>query len=178
MRAGLMLGGPGLRQGKIGVVTCDEVDAGCCRHRVHSATSTTTSGSSLLSITTIPCLLATNVVSKTLLSRPGAARSHTRWHAAMLRLVRLPRRPPSRLAPTRLPLPPSRHVHLQTRPLSFSTVPRIMARAFRIPLYGAAVGAGGVGYLNYKFEGASRCAVLRASVLVQLGRIGRIGRTG
>jgi hypothetical protein len=29
----------------------------------------------------------------------------------------------------------------------------MMARAFRVPLYGAAIGAGGVGYANYKFEG-------------------------
>lgn len=29
----------------------------------------------------------------------------------------------------------------------------MMARAFRVPLYGAAVGAGGVGYAHYKLEG-------------------------
>jgi hypothetical protein len=29
----------------------------------------------------------------------------------------------------------------------------MMARAFKIPLYGAAVGAGGLGYANYKLEG-------------------------
>ncbi len=28
-----------------------------------------------------------------------------------------------------------------------------MARAFRVPLYGAAIGAGGLGYANYKLEG-------------------------
>ncbi|ORX34221.1 hypothetical protein BD324DRAFT_637151 [Kockovaella imperatae] len=54
--------------------------------------------------------------------------------------------------------PPSRHVHdqitkMQTRHLSFSTIPRMMARAFKVPLYGAAIGAGGFGYANYKLEG-------------------------
>ncbi|ODO07494.1 dynamin GTPase [Cryptococcus wingfieldii CBS 7118] len=47
--------------------------------------------------------------------------------------------------------PAARHVHV--RAISFSTIPRAVARAFRIPLYGAAVGAGGVGYANYKLEG-------------------------
>lgn len=46
---------------------------------------------------------------------------------------------------------PSRALH--ARAISFGTLPRMMARAFRVPLYGAAVGAGGVGYANYKFEG-------------------------
>ena len=48
---------------------------------------------------------------------------------------------------------PSRNVHLQTRAISFSTIPRMMARAFRVPMYGAAIGAGGLGYANYKLEG-------------------------
>ncbi|RSH92606.1 dynamin-like GTPase mgm1 [Saitozyma podzolica] len=52
----------------------------------------------------------------------------------------------------RLPLTlPSRNVHV--RAISFSTIPRMMARAFRVPLYGAAIGAGGFGYANYKLEG-------------------------
>jgi hypothetical protein len=29
----------------------------------------------------------------------------------------------------------------------------MVARAFRIPAYGAAIGAGGVGYASYKLEG-------------------------
>ncbi|XAO23418.1 hypothetical protein I312_102196 [Cryptococcus bacillisporus CA1280] len=45
---------------------------------------------------------------------------------------------------------PARHVHV--RAISFSSIPRAMARAFRVPLYGAAIGAGGVGYANYKLE--------------------------
>ena len=49
---------------------------------------------------------------------------------------------------------PSRALHV--RAISFGTIPRMVARAFRVPLYGAAIGAGGVGYANYKFEGASR----------------------
>jgi hypothetical protein len=31
----------------------------------------------------------------------------------------------------------------------------MMARAFRVPLYGAAIGAGGLGYANYKLEGVT-----------------------
>ncbi|TXT08669.1 hypothetical protein VHUM_02797 [Vanrija humicola] len=45
---------------------------------------------------------------------------------------------------------PARALHV--RAMSFGAIPRMMARAFRVPLYGAAVGAGGVGYANYKFE--------------------------
>ena len=58
---------------------------------------------------------------------------------------------PSRFPPSS----PSRNVHLQTRAISFSTIPRMMARAFKVPLYGAAIGAGGLGYANYKLEGMS-----------------------
>ncbi|KAK4684136.1 hypothetical protein P7C73_g6065, partial [Tremellales sp. Uapishka_1] len=52
---------------------------------------------------------------------------------------------------TRSRLDPTRNVHV--RAISFSTLPRMMARAFKVPLYGAAIGAGGVGYANYKLEG-------------------------
>jgi hypothetical protein len=31
----------------------------------------------------------------------------------------------------------------------------MMARAFKVPMYGAAIGAGGFGYANYKLEGGS-----------------------
>lgn len=55
----------------------------------------------------------------------------------------------------RLAVTPSRDMH--QRAISFSTIPRMMARAFRIPLYGAAVGAGGLGYANYKLEGGFVC---------------------
>lgn len=42
---------------------------------------------------------------------------------------------------------------MQTRAISFGSVPRMVARAFKVPLYGAAIGAGGFGYANYKLEG-------------------------
>lgn len=45
----------------------------------------------------------------------------------------------------------ARMVHV--RAISFGTIPRIMARAFKVPIYGAAIGAGGLGYANYKLEG-------------------------
>lgn len=44
-----------------------------------------------------------------------------------------------------------RHIH--ARALSYSSIPRFVARAFRVPIAGATVGAGGLGYANYKFEG-------------------------
>ena len=34
-----------------------------------------------------------------------------------------------------------------------SNIPRVLARAFRVPIAGATVGAGALGYANYKFEG-------------------------
>ncbi|KIO34291.1 hypothetical protein M407DRAFT_64253 [Tulasnella calospora MUT 4182] len=43
-----------------------------------------------------------------------------------------------------------RHVHV--RALSYSALPRFVARAFRVPIAGATVGAGAFGYANYKFE--------------------------
>ena len=60
---------------------------------------------------------------------------------------------PRHLYTRRLQSLPARHVHVQTRAMSFGSVPRMVARAFRVPMYGAAIGAGGVGYANYKFEG-------------------------
>jgi hypothetical protein len=44
---------------------------------------------------------------------------------------------------------------LHARALSYSSIPRFVARAFRVPIAGATIGAGGFGYANYKFEGAS-----------------------
>ncbi|KIK68855.1 hypothetical protein GYMLUDRAFT_236752 [Collybiopsis luxurians FD-317 M1] len=46
-----------------------------------------------------------------------------------------------------------RRIH--ARALSYSSIPRFVARAFRVPIAGAAVGAGGLGYAEYRFEG--RC---------------------
>lgn len=44
-----------------------------------------------------------------------------------------------------------RHVHI--RALSYSSIPRFVLRAFRVPIATATVGAGGLTYANYKFEG-------------------------
>ncbi|KAI0951006.1 hypothetical protein AcW1_008164 [Taiwanofungus camphoratus] len=43
-----------------------------------------------------------------------------------------------------------RHVHI--RALSYSSIPRFVLRAFRVPIATATVGAGGLTYANYKFE--------------------------
>ncbi|CAK5269211.1 unnamed protein product [Mycena citricolor] len=45
---------------------------------------------------------------------------------------------------------PFRNVHV--RAISYSSIPRFVARAFRVPIAGVTVGAGGLGYANYKFE--------------------------
>ena len=42
-------------------------------------------------------------------------------------------------------------VHI--RAISYSALPRFIARAFRVPIAGATVGAGALGYANYQFEG-------------------------
>ena len=46
-----------------------------------------------------------------------------------------------------------RRMHI--RAFSYSSIPRFVARAFRVPIAGATIGAGGFGYANYKFDGAS-----------------------
>ncbi|WWC66446.1 uncharacterized protein I206_100348 [Kwoniella pini CBS 10737] len=60
-------------------------------------------------------------------------------------------RPRPNLLPRTPIITTTRNVHV--RAISFSSIPRAMARAFRIPAYGAAIGAGGLGYANYKLEG-------------------------
>ncbi|KAI0346290.1 hypothetical protein BDW22DRAFT_1388335 [Trametopsis cervina] len=45
---------------------------------------------------------------------------------------------------------PIRHVHI--RALSYSSIPRFMLRALRVPIGAATAGAGGLTYANYKFE--------------------------
>ncbi|KAL1712898.1 P-loop containing nucleoside triphosphate hydrolase protein [Schizophyllum commune] len=41
---------------------------------------------------------------------------------------------------------------MHARAISYSSIPRFMARAFRIPIAGATVGAGGFAYANYKVD--------------------------
>ncbi|KAF8121792.1 P-loop containing nucleoside triphosphate hydrolase protein [Boletus edulis] len=48
------------------------------------------------------------------------------------------------------PQSPLRRIHV--RPLSYTSIPRFVARAFRVPIAGVTIGAGGFGYANYKFE--------------------------
>lgn len=51
-----------------------------------------------------------------------------------------------------------RRVHI--RAISYSALPRFVARAFRVPIAGATVGAGALGYANYQFEGMLRPNVI------------------
>ena len=48
---------------------------------------------------------------------------------------------------------PSALRRIHGRALSYSSIPRFVARAFRVPIAGATVGAGGFGYANYKYDG-------------------------
>lgn len=50
--------------------------------------------------------------------------------------------------------PPAFLRHIHVRALSYASIPRFVARAFRVPIAGITIGAGGLGYANYKFEGA------------------------
>ncbi|KAH0833107.1 P-loop containing nucleoside triphosphate hydrolase protein [Lanmaoa asiatica] len=47
---------------------------------------------------------------------------------------------------------PSSLRRLHVRAISYSSIPRFVARAFRVPIAGVTIGAGGFGYANYKFE--------------------------
>ncbi|TEB34501.1 dynamin GTPase [Coprinellus micaceus] len=53
-------------------------------------------------------------------------------------------------------LPTSSFRNVNARAISYTAIPRFLARAFRIPIAGATVGAGGFGYANYKFEEVRR----------------------
>ena len=62
-----------------------------------------------------------------------------------------------------------RHVHV--RALSYSSIPRFVLRAFRVPIATATVGAGGFTYANYKFEG--ECSALAHCLLFRSNDFGR-----
>jgi hypothetical protein len=51
-----------------------------------------------------------------------------------------------------------RSVHV--RAISYSALPKFVARAFRVPIAGVGVGAGAFGYANYKLEGTSHVVPL------------------
>lgn len=57
-----------------------------------------------------------------------------------------------RLRSQSVPARAIRHVHV--RALSYSSIPRFMLRALRVPIGAATAGVGGLTYANYKFEGA------------------------
>ncbi|KAJ7284854.1 P-loop containing nucleoside triphosphate hydrolase protein [Mycena rebaudengoi] len=42
--------------------------------------------------------------------------------------------------------------NMHVRAISYASIPRFVARAFRVPIAGATIGAGSFGYANYKFE--------------------------
>lgn len=61
-----------------------------------------------------------------------------------------------------------RHIH--ARAISYSSIPRFVFRAFRVPAAGATIGAGGLTYANYKFEREHHTSI---SVALFLSRVQR-----
>jgi hypothetical protein len=55
-----------------------------------------------------------------------------------------------------------RHIH--ARSLSYSSIPKFVARAFRVPVAVGTVGAGGFAYAHYKIEGESPNSVLNCDI--------------
>ncbi|KAJ7022630.1 P-loop containing nucleoside triphosphate hydrolase protein [Mycena alexandri] len=47
---------------------------------------------------------------------------------------------------------PATFRNMHVRAISYASIPRFVARAFRVPIAGATIGAGSFGYANYKFE--------------------------
>lgn len=62
---------------------------------------------------------------------------------------------------------------IQTRSLSYASIPRFVLRAFRVPIAGATVGAGGLGYANYKFEGKHFPVSLVVRINTQVSEVRR-----
>jgi dynamin-like GTPase MGM1, mitochondrial len=86
---------------------------------------------------------------------------------------------PARLRPRHASsLAPFRRVN--ARRLSYASIPKIVARAFRIPIAGATIGAGGFTYANYKFEGElatsapSRLTAIPSRVQEAVGRLDHV----
>lgn len=67
--------------------------------------------------------------------------------------ARVPRAPTTLLAHRLRDPRLLRQVH-HVRAISYTALPRFVARAFRVPIAGATVGAGAIGYANYQFEGS------------------------
>jgi len=75
----------------------------------------------------------------------GVRSAHRQFTTVMMQHpARLRSRYASSVAPFR---------RVNARGLSYASIPRLVARAFRVPIAGATIGAGGFTYANYKFEG-------------------------
>lgn len=75
----------------------------------------------------------------------GVRSAHRQFTTTMMQHpARLRFRYASSLAPFR---------RVNARGLSYASIPKFVARAFRVPIAGATIGAGGFTYANYKFEG-------------------------
>lgn len=58
--------------------------------------------------------------------------------------------------------------YMHARAISYSSIPRFVFRAFRVPAAGATIGAGGLTYANYKFERASFTSICYALLVLML----------
>ena len=66
---------------------------------------------------------------------------------------------------------------VNARGLSYASIPRLVARAFRVPIAGATIGAGGFTYANYKFEGELSTSALPLSLVEIPSRVQKnVGR--
>ncbi len=69
---------------------------------------------------------------------------------------------------------------MNARGLSYASIPKIVARAFRIPIAGATIGAGGLTYANYKFEGVLAISALSCLTIIlsrvqeEVGRVDHV----
>lgn len=57
---------------------------------------------------------------------------------------------------------------MHARALSYSSIPKFAARAFRVPIAGATVGAGALTYANYKFERTSSPSTTAIKLVLNL----------
>jgi len=102
----------------------------------------------------------------------GVRSAHRQFTTAMMQHpARLRPRYASSLAPFR---------RVNARGLSYASIPKIVARAFRIPIAGATIGAGGLTYANYKFEGVLAISALSCLTIIlsrvqeEVGRVDHV----
>ncbi|VDB83809.1 unnamed protein product [Peniophora sp. CBMAI 1063] len=82
----------------------------------------------------------------------ASARVQTASRVARRKFTTVLNPKPARMRGRQIPAYMAALRHIHARALSYSSIPRFVARAFRVPIAGATIGAGGITYANYKFE--------------------------